>query len=243
MKVNYLRVLRHAMFAACTLLVASCGDDEPQAPGTPDNPDQPDNPTVVDPDKPVADPAGTVTVNIVNNGVTISFEDRLAVGIDAGNNFKCDMGCEIVNIGKVAGVGNIVEIPSAGWASHAAVVPGDGYVLRRCYHNYYCVYARMYVVEFMESTLGGIMGATVKYQCPFQMPIKLSSKVVNFTAEGEGLEQTISLLNPTAVNVGEKPEWVNVSVEDLTIKFTAQENKVVRDRSGIVVLRNDEGEV
>lgn len=228
-------------------MLSSCGKDDPESP---DSPDTPDTPEVIDPDKPVPDPAATVTLNIVNDDETVSLGEGISIAMDNGNNFRAysyGNSCEIVNVGKVAGLGNITEIPASGWKSKAAVVPGEGYVLRRSSYDSYTgiteqAFARVYVVGYMESTTGGIMGAQIKYQCPFQMPIKLSSKSVSFSA-GTDLTQTIELLNPTVVTVDNKPDWVTVNISGLEIIMTAQQNYTATERKGTVTLKNDEGSV
>lgn len=239
---------RHLTIALTVLsMLSSCGKDDPELP---DSPDTPDTPEVIDPDKPVPDPAGTVTVNIVNDDETISLGEPISIAMDNGNNFRAYSyvgSCKIVNVGKVAGLGNITEIPTSGWKEKAAVVPGEGYVLLWSRYDSYTgiteqSFARVYVVGYMESTTGGIMGAQIKYQCPFQMPIKLSSKSVSFSADTD-LTQTIELLNPTVVTVDNKPDWVTVNISGLEIIMTAQQNYTATERKGTVTLKNDEGSV
>lgn len=109
---------------------------------------------------------------------------------------------KIATVGKVSGLGAITSIPSGGWSESAAVVPGNGYVIKyeadvldvekvlqsipfnwkftRTYNNHCIQYARVYVVEYMTNSYGGvtvngvevdyggeIMGATLKYQSPW----------------------------------------------------------------------------
>lgn len=96
-------------------MLSSCGKDDPELP---DSPDTPDTPEVIDPDKPVPDPAATVTLNIVNDDETVSLGEGISIAMDNGNNFRAysySSSCEIVNVGKVAGLGNITEIPASGW--------------------------------------------------------------------------------------------------------------------------------
>ena len=93
--------------------------------------------------------------------------------IDKADNLTCDG--DVVCIGKVAGLGNIRERPEVGWADEAALLPGYGYILRTSSqydqdkkptldgYNY----CRVYVVDYLTSTGGGVIGATVKYQSPF----------------------------------------------------------------------------
>lgn len=82
---------------------------------------------------------------------------------------------EINCIGKVAGLGNIRKLPKEGWAIISAILPEHGYILRcksdidmngNSTPNGY-TYCRLYVVDYIISTEGGIIGATIKYQSPF----------------------------------------------------------------------------
>lgn len=223
----------------------ACGGDD----NDPEDPTDPDKPTVVDPDKPVEDPASTVTVNILNDGTSLPLGNEIFISMDAANNLcATGGGNELVNVGKVAGLGNIINIPTVGWKRKAVLEVGQGYVVRYSYLDYhtntvYVTYARIYVVGLLTSELGGIMGAQIKYQCPFQLPIKLSSKTVSFDADGDGLLQTITLLNPTQCNVKETPDWLKVVISDVTVQMTAAPNVTAESRKGTVTLSNDEGDV
>ena len=128
--------------------------------------------------KAVPDPEGTVTVQMrnSNNGQTYVYPDGLVTDfyIDRADNLASSYG-DVICIGKVAGLGNIRERPEVGWADEAALLPGYGYILRgpskydkddRLTPDGY-TYCRIYVVGYLTSTGGGIIGATVKYQSPF----------------------------------------------------------------------------
>jgi len=90
---------------------------------------------------------------------------------DAGNDWK------FVTVGKMSGLGNISKIPKSGWAAPVAVTPNTGYVARCVnlvgdgYGNYWSskdtVYVRIYVMDYIVDTSGGVIGANVKYQSPF----------------------------------------------------------------------------
>lgn len=97
----------------------------------------------------------------MHTGHYIRLGTYVTVKINYNNNLDAGWG-EIVNVGPVAGWGNITEIPSIGWKQETAVTLGEGYVLRNVNE-----YARLYVVEYIESSTGEIMGAKVKYECPF----------------------------------------------------------------------------
>ena len=98
------------------------------------------------------------------------------LSINDANNFDAYEG-EIVCVGKVSGIGSIKKVPQSGWSDKCAVQPGYGYVLRvkgyrwndnsREYSDYR--YVRIYVVDYMEGTSGGIIGATIKYQAPWDV--------------------------------------------------------------------------
>lgn len=128
--------------------------------------------------KAVPDPEGTIMVQMrnYNNGQTYVYPDGLDTYfcIDGADNLTCRWG-DVICVGKVAGLGNIRERPETGWADEAALLPGYGYIIRYEYSTdpagnptpdgyRYC---RIYVVGYLTSTGGGIIGATVKYQSPF----------------------------------------------------------------------------
>ena len=90
------------------------------------------------------------------------------LGINSSNNFivgaDVDYGIgRIVNVGKVKGIADIKKIPETGWWDELAVVPGEGYIYKGEYSSL-TKYARIYVVDYITSTSGGIIGATIKYQ-------------------------------------------------------------------------------
>lgn len=260
MKIRFTRLLQMMSFAACLFLLPACGGDKDDEPDRPNKPDTPN----VDPNKPVADPSETVTLNILNTGKDykdgVSLGNDVYVYIDAANNLH---GCwnggngdwalssnsDIIDIGEVAGLGNIVSIPTTGYSSSAAVVPGHGYVIKSTQREQgiglnQTIYVRLYVVDFMTSTSGGIMGATVKYQNPFQLSIRLEKNEVTFDAEGTGTTQYVKLVNPTPFTVKSKPEWIKeVTVEESNLKITADNNIGVSQREGSIILSNSESEV
>ena len=136
----------------------------------------------------VQDPEGTIVLNMhqdggsygyytlgfnYNNDGGYSFVFQFDLKINSANNFQTYSGyTEIVSVGSVSGLSGVVQAPRNGWATSAAVVPGTGYVLRfknpNTEKNYYM---RLYVVDYITNTSGGIIGATVKYQCPWESPL------------------------------------------------------------------------
>ena len=213
--------------------MVSCGKDNEPEKGDPD-----DGPTVIDPNKPVADPENTVTVNLLvgetNSGATWLGEG-ISVYVDAAYNLCCYYG-QLIEIGKVAGLGNIVKIPENGWKDKAAVIVGNGYVLKSGNTRF----ARLFVESEMISTTGGVMGYTVKYQCPMETEISVSPKTVTFEAEGG--EEEVSLLSGTNVEVKSKPDWVRVDINYPKLLLTAEENLASTQRTGVIVLSNSTGE-
>ena len=164
-----------------------------------DNSTPSDNPNVS-----VSDPEGTIQVTMrnANNGTTHVLPDNcydnFYIGGDDnfygtqryGTNFK------FATVGKVNGLGNITKIPTSGWANPIAIVPGYGYVGA----SYDAdsdfpskargvTYVRIYVIDWVVSTSGGIIGAEVKYQSPFPFKpdvkeITLSETSINLPASG-----------------------------------------------------------
>lgn len=119
----------------------------------------------------VPDPEGTVLIQVRNNRETQVEPDGFGwyLYIDDANNFCSKNGDYIkyVSVGKIAGLGNVRNYPEKGWTGSMAVLPGHGYVARYGYYEEQYVYCRIYVVDYIKSTGGGIIGATIKYQSPF----------------------------------------------------------------------------
>ena len=142
----------------------------------------------------IADPEGTITANIsADRDIIIYYNDKWSyyanfIGWIAPDNFYLkaehltDIGdsgfkdkMSICNLGKMNGLGNIKTIPQNGFTiprqsnSSIACETGHGYVIKiENEYNSMCEYVRLYVVEPIISTYGGIMGAKVKYQYPFE---------------------------------------------------------------------------
>lgn len=167
--------------AALTLAPAACGSDPKDDPDTPVSPDKPDTPTV-DPDKPVEDPVGTITLSMrdYDNGDTSLGNIYIRT-----ENFRGRNGAvRFSSVGTVNGLGNVAYIPSNGWTDQIKVTPGEGYV---AYDTYQDKYYRIYVVDYITSTLGGIIGADIKYQEPFNgvdEEIQLTETALSFGTDG-----------------------------------------------------------
>jgi hypothetical protein len=146
----------------------SCGGDDDDDGGTRDNPTT------------SADPAGTIAANLTHQGGSVYFsgftDPYCSIKMNSSNNLETSS-CEIASVGSVKGLSSITKVPETGWSHETAAIPGYGYVIKdrqgkstwnevtRQYEDeYWDEYARLYVVDYMESTTGGIMGCTIKYQ-------------------------------------------------------------------------------
>lgn len=138
----------------CLCLMPACGDS---------NGDEPDNPNPVNPDKEVADPAGTVKLSMRSEAAAgdskTKLDDRLY--IDGADNFNANGGI-IVDLGGMKGLGNVGYIPKTGYVSKVAVTPGNGYIW-----GTYDAFYRIYVTNYTQNSAGEIIGADIKYQKPF----------------------------------------------------------------------------
>ncbi len=140
-------VLSIALVSLCTM---SCGGDDDDDGGTRDNPTT------------SADPAGTIAANLTHQGGSVDFSGftypYCSIKMNSSNNLETSS-CEIASVGSVKGLSSITKVPETGWSHETAAIPGYGYVIK-----WQSEYARLYVVDYMESTTGGIMGCTIKYQ-------------------------------------------------------------------------------
>ena len=202
------------------------------------------------------DPEGTIVLNMISgaSGNYYNIGSVCSIHVDEANNFTGEKysGVSIVSVGLVSGLGKITQIPNSGWAQSAAVVPGTGYVLR-CDGQY----ARIYVVDYLaqsytdeQGNMYGMTngmtnsmtnGITIKYQAPFQLPIKLDVTSLSFDSSSE--TKTLELLNPTTINVEEKPEWCEVSTNSNSITVKVSENLTAEQRQGEILLKNTSNSV
>lgn len=160
------------------LAVAGCSDKD----------DSGDGP--VNPNTSVSDPAGTIQLSMRKEGEGGTWLGCVRIGKD--DNFELSYyNDRIASLGAMKGLGNVATIPFSGWASKVAVVPGNGYVV---YDGSRDDYYRIYVTEYITgATSGGIIGADVKYQRPFEghdEAITVDKKKVVLPAEG-GAEQVL----------------------------------------------------
>lgn len=152
------------------------------------------------PDKLVPDPEGTIEVSARYDAAT-GIE---TIRIDAAYNFS---GAYFVSLGQMRGLGNITSIPTIGWASTVAIVPGNGYV---AYSE--GMFYRIYVVEELVGTSGGIIGYTFRYQAPLagrDEELKLSQTSVTLDAENAA---TVNFLNTEIIpyTIETSEPWVHV---------------------------------
>ena len=176
MKTNAFKLMAALFVAALSLGFTSCGDDDDNDGGKTGGSG--------------SDPSGTITANIRNDGhdLYMGWTDEEGYRVETGlrindaNNFEaCGSlytSSEIVCVGKVSGIGSIKKVPQSGWSGTCAVQPGYGYVLRSRRYKFISGqgneyddyrYVRVYVVDYMEGTSGGIIGATIKYQAPWDV--------------------------------------------------------------------------
>jgi len=171
-----------------------CGKDDDNSDKNNDGGSNNGNNNKENPNTPVADPVGTLTLSVRNgdNGNTGIPVYNSNFGIDNGNNFIGHYGGEwrFASFGAVKGLGNVTQIPDNGWSSTLAVTPGHGYVAMCLYNDTWGVskitFARVYVEDWtLAAGSNGIIGARIKYQYPF-----------NGTATSIGLTQNSVTLVP-----------------------------------------------
>lgn len=217
------------------LIFSSCSKD--------DDAENDNSGPVINPDKNIPDPKGTITMNMMVGAKdnSVSIRDLGTIQINNAYNFKGD-GCSFVSLGKIKGLGNVTAIPQDGWNSSVAVNPGEGYVVG--YMDYGLIrYARLYVVSEIAGTSGGVIGYTIKCQAPF-VPFapKFTESSLEFGADEVYTSQKLTLVNLTSVRVKSKPNWCRVhgTVDGFYVSVYS-ENGMDAERSGIIEFENAEG--
>lgn len=202
---------------------------------------------VINPDKNIPDPKGTITMNMMvgdDKDKSVSINDFGTIQINSAYNFMGYEGSSyysFVSLGKMKGLGNVTAIPQDGWNYSVAVNPGEGYVVRyKGYYDSQAIYARLYVVSEIAGTSGGIIGYTIKCQAPFVFAPKFTESSLEFDAD-ENLTKELTFVNPTNVTVKSKPDWCEVKAADKGFKVTATPNYINAERSGIIEFENTEG--
>lgn len=235
-------------FLTKTLLIVSlifatgCGDDD-------------DNNDPTNPNNNVSDPAGTITANIAektyitirnNEGTTCGYiewqgPDNFYLSTSSANNVS------ICNVGPMQGLGNITNIPQSGYttpqSSNKAVAceAGNGYIIK--FEGGILEtpqYVRLYIVEPIVSTVGGIMGAKVKYQCPFEPTTLTASKEkVSFNVSKGTESITINTSSPKwTYSCNES--WISVAQKDNTLSISVLDNKYIFERTGEIIIQANE---
>lgn len=220
------------------LIFSSCSKD--------DDAENDNSGPVINPDKNIPDPKGTITMNMmVGDGEDkrVTINDFGKIQINSAYNFVgYDYDYSFVSLGKMKGLGNVIAIPQEGWNRSVAVNPGDGYVVRckRYYSDELYIYARLYVVSEIAGTSGGIIGYTIKCQAPFVFAPKFTESSLEFDAD-ENLTKELTFVNPTNVTVKSYPDWCKVQATAKGFNVTATPNYINAERSGIIEFENTEG--
>jgi len=220
------------------LIFSSCSKD--------DDAENDNSGPVINPDKNIPDPKGTITMNMmVGDGEDkrVTINDFGKIQINSAYNFVgYDYDYSFVSLGKMKGLGNVTAIPQDGWNSSVAVNPGDGYVVRckKYYGSTQYIYARLYVVSEIAGTSGGIIGYTIKCQAPFVFAPKFTESSLEFDAD-ENLTKELTFVNPTNVTVKSHPDWCEVQATAKGFNVTATPNYINAERSGIIEFENAEG--
>lgn len=221
------------------LIFSSCSKD--------DDAENDNSGPVINPDKNIPDPKGTITMNMMvgdDKDKSVSINDFGTIQINSAYNFMGYEGSSyysFVSLGKMKGLGNVTAIPQDGWNYSVAVNPGEGYVVRyKGYYDSQAIYARLYVVSEIAGTSGGIIGYTIKCQAPFVFAPKFTESSLEFDAD-EDLTKELTFVNPTNVTVKSKPDWCEVKAADKGFKVTATPNYINAERSGIIEFENTEG--
>ena len=199
-------LLQLMIFLAIALVTNSCSRED-------DNLDGEGN---IKPDVEVPDPEGTIQLSMMSgDGSNATKIDNLFF-IGGDYNFSGDSDCYFASLGEVKGLGNISYVPTTGWANKVALRAGCGYVA--CLYNSYWhkepTFYRIYVSDYILNGTGGIIGADVKYQKPFEgkdEAISLEAKSLTFPSDGG--TQTLVFKNSGVVlfNVEtDVPEWCSI---------------------------------
>lgn len=182
------RILFLTAAFALTFAATSCSKDD-------DGGNTFGNGQSIDPNTPVPDPEGTMTVNIRNGGET-SVDGRIY--IDSGNNFYGYYSYDYYfsDLGTMKGLGNITDPVTTGLTSKCAVIPGHGYW---CYRGTAMQFPsgkwaieddgslyKLYVDSWILGGTSSILGAVVKYvpyiyHAPYQTPDPEAELLVSST--------------------------------------------------------------
>lgn len=215
MKTKVFKLLVTLFVAALPFSFASRGGDDD------DNVDPNANPGgTIDPSANVPDPAGTIELSMRREDQGDTFLDESNIHINNSDNFEFDSGWsyngKIASYGAVKGLGNVSNIPTNGWADEISVKPGYGYVAYL--YNKNSVengqYYRFYVVDYITTAGGSVIGANVKYQKPFygkDEAIQIEEKAITFGAEGGVQSIVFANDNIVVFDVESDAGWLRVN--------------------------------
>lgn len=198
--------------AALTFAAVGCGEDDEPTSGKNNTGEQLN---------PEGDPEGTVTVNIGNDGKSMSLGD-ISIRMTEDNNFATSD--KLLSVGKVQGLSSVRNVSAVGWSSYVLVQPGYGYVVRNGSWSRY-KYARLYVEDYVTTTSGGIMGAKIKYQYPFYPDNTLCfEEFLNhiYLYESYNYTSTVGILHYVPFDV-EVEAHGDVLDTDLDVQYTENE--------------------
>lgn len=161
----------------------SCKKDGASTTGGGSNPSNPTN---------CEDPEGTITANLRNDSGYITILNG-TLKMNTADNFEFTSQSyherTFVNIGEVDGLGCVENIPESGWSNQAAVIPGNGYIVKDKYdwpnhpEDKYTKYARIYVTRYILSINNEILGAELKYQDNWKSLLNVTTtSITNITA-------------------------------------------------------------
>lgn len=202
-KIFLLNLQATMMVAMLSLGFVSCGgDDDIVDP----NVGQPTNPNT-----PVNDPEGTITLSMRNKDNGDTRLDNIYIDKE---NFK---GASFASVGAVMGLGNVSNIPTSGWAEQMSVIAGHGYV---AYGNNQ--FYRIYVVSDIAGTSGGIIGADIKYQKPFKgvdEAISIDEEALTFTSNGGSQSLVFNNKNIVVFSATSNQSWCRVQKSSTHDKY------------------------
>ena len=176
-KLNLRKVIAIAICLAGVTMFSGCNKDEPDnSPDIENNGNENGNGNTT-----IADPVGTITANISESTMIEILSGGYILWAKPNNFYLYHSHgyvgptVSICNLGAMRGLGNITNIPQTGYTNpgnvnkEVACEIGNGYVIKFEGGALTApLFVRLYVVESIISTSGGIMGAKVKYQYPFK---------------------------------------------------------------------------
>ena len=191
-KLNLRKVIAIAICLAGVTMFSGCNKDDPD---NEDNGNGNENTTIADPVGTITANiaiGAEIKLRMDNTDCTVSWTkpDNIWIRGDVywyDNHYpygKYVYFISICSVGKINGLGAITKIQTSGYTNPTegsngtlSCDVGYGYIIKIEKKDEYdgimqptqqTTYARMYVVESIVSTGGGVMGAKVKYQYPFE---------------------------------------------------------------------------